>query len=263
MLIMDLLRKLLSMVSSADPDPQEMLSSALTRPSSPLSYTPRGHENPRQRTFDPRKLVPPQTMSDPAAWNAYWQDQIESGYGGLGDMICLDGELIDEMRARGFQTVLCVGSGLSIEPHALAMAGFHVTALDLSPFAIQTASALKPSARFLDFILEGRSLQPNGRLQFVIGDLRDPAVCIGPYDVIIERRTLQLYLDTERSTAIEAVARRLALRGIFVSHAHDGRGEPGKGRHPVKDWFVREGWRMRDRNTPTTERIAWATTSTG
>jgi hypothetical protein len=42
------------------------------------------------------------------------------------------------------------------------------------------------------------------------------------YDVVIDRKTPQLYPHKERPTAINAVANRLASRGIFLSHCHDG-----------------------------------------
>jgi hypothetical protein len=49
----------------------------------------------------------------------------------------------------------------------------------------------------------------------VAGDLRDVTICPGPYDVIVERKTLQLFAEDEKSAAISAVAQRLGPRGIF------------------------------------------------
>jgi hypothetical protein len=109
---------------------------------------------------------------------------------------------------------------------ALAAAGFDVTALDLSPFATEAAKAAVPPDDYLVNLLEGRSLSPNGRLDFVVGDLSDASVCPGPFDVVIERRTLQLYPQHSRPSALLAVADRLAPRGIFSSHAHDGGWRP-------------------------------------
>jgi hypothetical protein len=161
-----LVRKLLDLIPGSNTVAvHEALSSALTRPSAPLVYTPPRQETPSKPRFDSTKLFPPKTMTDPAAWDTFWQDQLDIGYAWMNDVICMDGDLIDEMRARGLQTVLCVGSGVSVEPHALAIAGFRVTALDLSPLAIQTASAVQPSAEFLDIALQGRSPRPDGNLR--------------------------------------------------------------------------------------------------
>jgi hypothetical protein len=68
------------------------------------------------------------------------------------------------------RSILCVGAGISGEPHALAAAGF---------------DAMVPSE-----FLEGRT---------VAGDLRDVTICPGPYDVIIERKTLQLFAEHRQS----------------------------------------------------------------
>jgi hypothetical protein len=61
------------------------------------------------------------------------------GVAGFVDLFCDDRPLVDAMRVNGFSSILCVGAGISLEPRALAAAGFQVTALDLSPFAIGIA----------------------------------------------------------------------------------------------------------------------------
>jgi len=40
------------------------------------------------------------------------------------DLFCDDGPLVDAMRVNGFSSILCVGAGISLEPRALAAAGF-------------------------------------------------------------------------------------------------------------------------------------------
>lgn len=238
------------------------LSSALTRPSAPLAYTLRSHPHPR-KSLDFTNLWPPNTTSDASAWDTYWENQIDSRWLGLSDMFCSDGELVDAMRAEGFETVFCVGAGISLEPHALAAAGFDVTALDLSPLAVSTSEAVRPTPAFLEHALEKRPIRPGGRLRFIVGDLRDTSLCPGPFDVIVERRTLQLFSEQERSVAIQAVAGRLAAHGIFFSHCHDGRSGPGQGRHFSKPWFEQQRWTVWDGRSPIEGRVVRFLTSTG
>ncbi len=109
-----------------------------------------------------------------------------------------DGELVDTTRSSALYTVLCVGNGISQEPRALAWAGFDVTALDLSPYATKVASEVVPPPEFLAQLVGGRSGGLNGNLKFVVGNLCDLACCPGPYDVIIELLTLQLYSEEYR-----------------------------------------------------------------
>jgi len=209
-------------------------------------------------------MFPPNTMVDPAPWDRYWHDQIIHGIAGFADIFCDDGSLVDAMRANGLKTVLCVGNGVSQEPHALAWAGLDVTALDLSPFATEMAKKAAPPEESLSCLVGGRSASLNGQVNFVMGDLCDVACCPGPYDVVIDRRTLQLYPDKKRPTAINAVANRLASRGIFLSHCHDGCWRPpAPARHATRSWFVAQGWEFWKGETPLRGRVAWLLTTTG
>ncbi|HEX4824075.1 MAG TPA: class I SAM-dependent methyltransferase [Candidatus Polarisedimenticolaceae bacterium] len=208
--------------------------------------------------------LPPKTMTDPAPWDQYWRAQIDKDIVGFVDIFCDDGELVDVMRSHDFRTVLCVGTGLSMEPWALASAGFDVTALDLSPFAMAAVSHETPPAELFSHLLGGRGARPGGHARFVAGDLCDAKCCQGPFDVVIERRTLQLYPDGSDSEAIRAVAGRLAARGIFFSQVHYGsyRGdEPPE--HCLKPWFRAEGWPFYDGRSPLEGRVAWLFTTTG
>lgn len=81
---------------------------------------------------DYKWMFPPSTVTDSAAWDRYWQDQLSHGVAGFVHLFVDDGELVDAMRANGLRTVLCVGNGISQEPRALAWAGFDVTSLDIS-----------------------------------------------------------------------------------------------------------------------------------
>jgi SAM-dependent methyltransferase len=209
-------------------------------------------------------MFPPTTLVDPAAWDRYWREQLSHGVAGFVHMFCDDGDLIDVMRANGLRTVLCVGNGISQEPRALAWAGFCVTALDLSPFATEVASQAAPPEELLAQIVGGRSGGLNGHLDFVVGDLCDAACCPGPYDLVIDRTTLQLYPDADRPIAMQAVANRLASPGIFFSQCHDGSWKPpAPRRHALEPWLRAEGWQFYRGDTPLRTRVAWLFMTTG
>ena len=107
-------------------------------------------------------------------------------------------------------------------------------------------------------------LLESGHLETVCGDLRDEALCKGPFDVIVERLTLQLFSDNERPAVIAAVAGRLAPRGIFFSHCHDGRWKPpAEPRHWTAGWFVEHGWPIWSGQRDIAGRAAWLQRSTG
>jgi chemotaxis methyl-accepting protein methylase len=179
-------------------------------------------------------------------------------------MFCNDNFLLEVTQARSLSTVLCVGSGLSTEPHALAVAGLDVTALDLSPFAMEWARQVqfKSSDRFFD----RRWLRDGGKVRFVVGDLMDPSVCPGPYDLIIERKTLQLFPDEQRQSALAFVLNRLSDRGVLLTHCHDGCWKPpGPPRHHVRPLLTAAGMRIVQGQTIPAEagRFAIVFTSTG
>lgn len=209
-------------------------------------------------------FFPPATLVDPVPWDQYWRDQLSHGVAGFVHLFCDDGDLVDAMRAGGLKTVLCVGNGISQEPRALAWAGFDVTALDLSPFATEVARESSPPDELLARLVGGRSRGMNGELQFVVGDLRDTECCPGPYDVVIDRKTLQLYPEAERPIANQAVANRLGSPGIFFSQAHDGTWKPPQPRiHALDSWFRAEGWPTWQGDGPLKGRVAWLLMTTG
>src|SRR5882724_11549520 len=203
-------------------------------------------------------FFPPNTLVDSEPWDKYWSDHISHGLADFIHLFCHDGNLVDTMRANGLKTVLCVGNGVSQEPRALAWAGFDVMALDLSPVAMKVASESEPPDEFLAKLVGGSSGGLNGELKFVVGDLRDPACCPGPYDVVIERLTLQLFPDEDRPAALQAVANRLASPAIFFSQSHDGGWKPPKPRiHRNEAWFRVNGWPIYPIDGALTTRIAW------
>jgi hypothetical protein len=64
--------------------------------------------------------------------------------------------------------------------------------------------------------------------------------------------------------AMQAVANRLASRGIFFSQSHDGGWKPpAPRRHALEPWFVAQGWEFWRREVPLTGRVAWLFTTTG
>jgi len=210
-------------------------------------------------------LHPPCVTQDAGAWDRYWTDQASHGLTPpLFDMFCDDEELIRHMAARGMTRVLCVGNGISQEPRALAAAGLRVVALDLSPVASQLAQTWECSDADLEQFYDPSLQRPGGRLEFVAGDLLDPTVCPGPFDVVIERRTLQLFPPEERPVALDALSARLAVHGILLSHCHDGAWRPPEPReHALEELFRQRGWTIgRDDGAPG-ERAAWLVLSTG
>jgi hypothetical protein len=210
-------------------------------------------------------LHPPTTLVDPAPWDKFWSGRLSHGVADFAHLFCDDGELVDAMRANGLKTVLCIGNGISHEPRALAWAGFDVTALDLSPFATMVSSETAAPDELLAQLISGRSRGLNGSLKFVTGDLCDAACCPGPYDVVIERLTLQLYLlHEDHSAAMQAVANRLASPGIFFSQSHHGAWKPPEPPiHWNEPWFRANGWPLWPINGPLTTPVAWLFTTTG
>jgi hypothetical protein len=206
---------------------------------------------------------PRRSMTEAAAWDEFWTDQLQSGMAGFVDMFCRDGRLIDGMRANRLKTILCVGSGISQEPKALALAGFDVTVLDISPLAIKVAQECDVPDTFLLNFIEGRQAGRRRPVRFVTGDLLDAGLCPGPFDVVLERRTLQLYPDEDRPAAMRALAARLATPGIFFSHTHRDLGAGVSRENHPSDWFHAEHWPLWQGARPIETRVAWLSISSG
>lgn len=229
-----------------------------------LEVGPRSASARVPREYDRSWIEPPISLVDPGPWDRFWYERLSHGVGDFVHLFCDDGELVDAMRANGLNTVLCVGNGISQEPRALAWAGFDVTALDLSPYAIQVASEVNPPGELLAELVGGRTGGQNGSLQFVVGNLCDTECCPGPYDVIIERLTLQLYSDEYKPRALQAVANRLASPGIFFSQSHCGWWKPPAPPVHFNEWWFRAaGWPIWPCEKRLTTRVAWLFTTTG
>ncbi len=147
---------------------------------------------------------------------------------------------------RGARTVLCAGNGLSMEAIALSRLGFEVTALDVSTVPARAFEALLQAPTPPATSMHGSAVhapRDGGSLVFVTGDLLKPETCPGPFDVVIERRTVQLMARGTRPVALERLTARLGERGIFVSHQHDGGWRPGTPlTHYAEAWLTSRGF---------------------
>lgn len=219
------------------------------------------------------RLDIPRDVHDAGGWDTYWTNNLEVGPADLAfsDAMSSDESLVALLVSRDARTVLCAGNGLSTEALSLALHGFDVTVLDLSAVAISTmAESLRdpghrvngvPGFRLTDDAIvfgDAGSIPPElcpkihrseahppragGSLRFAAGDLISTDLCPGPFDVVIERRTVQLFPEQERPVALERLVSRLAERGTFVSHHHDGRGRPGSARHYATEWVKAHGF---------------------
>jgi hypothetical protein len=237
-------------------------------------------------------------MHDRSAWDEYWKNHARFGAMevAINDDLGSDETLPALLAARGARTVLCAGNGLSSEALSLALHGLVVTALDLSAVPAQlVAEGFRhpehplhriPGIRVDDdgavtFGGEGpidpalcpemhRSADcPNkggGALSFVTGDLTDPEVCPGPFDVVLERRTLQLFQGHAQEDALERLIARLGTPGVFVSHQHAGCWRPDEPRtHYAEAWLRSRGFVVRSgRGSPdAAPRLACLLFSTG
>lgn len=197
-------------------------------------------------------MIPPTDMHDASAWDVYWRNQAEQGLLGiqLFDALSNSKDVAAAMSANGLRSVLCVGNGLSFEPKVMGEAGFDVTVMDLSGDAMR--------------LVEGGMATAGLPCTCVTGDLLGDSICSGPFDVVIERRTIQLFKGAERDRALAAVARRLAPRGIFVSHSHLGAWKPPAPRtHHAESWFRQNGWTVWKSAGTLRDRAAWLVVSSG
>lgn len=178
-------------------------------------------------------MAPPDDVHSAGAWDDYWRAHLETKLMevSLFDQISANESLIPMLGQRHVRRVLCLGSGLSLEPIRRADAGFEVDALDIStlPESMFNTEAAPPEVR--------------ARLRFVTGDLMDGHPCAGPYDAIIERRTAQLFQGPELDAALAIITARLAPRGLFLSHQHNGSWRLGASRrHFAQRWLEAHGF---------------------
>jgi hypothetical protein len=247
---------------------------------------------------DDGRLNPPFDAHDSTAWDTYWRNHLAVGpmEQAFADMMSSDSGLPGWFKRRGVRTVLCAGNGLSTESLALALLGFHVTSLDISATACealeQTLRQVRGLAEIPGVSIEDRSIhfghagpidpqlcpamhrspnlapQAGGSLTLIVGDLTDADVCPGLFDAVIERRTVQLFPDGDRVHAYERLTGRLARRGVFVSHEHQGGWKPGASRtHHAESWLTSHGFVLHRAAQPeqsvAADRVALLMFSTG
>jgi hypothetical protein len=234
-------------------------------------------------TFQGGKVDPPKDVHDVAGWDEYWKSRLRSGgeESALADQRASDPDLPALLARRGARTILCVGNGNSEEAAALALLGFEVTVLDISPtlanyFKFSLAELGHPLRRVPGFRLgddgvvrfeaagpidpalcppihqsEDFAPRGGGSLSFATGDLSGIAICAGPYDAIIERRTLQHFRDHDQLSSLEKLVRRLAERGTFVSQEHRvGKGPDFVNPHFAEEWLLSHGFARYDARRP-------------
>lgn len=229
----------------------------------------------------------PGDVHDKTGWDNYWRKQWEVGAfeQGFADMMASDAELIPLLDRRNVKKVLCVGVGFSQEALALALHGFDVTALDISELPVRRIHTVVLSGPIrllpgfeiredhtmvLPELADSESLpmihrspdrppRGGGSLLAVIGDLTDDGVCPGPFDALIERRTVQLFPAAERDAALDKLAERLAPRALFVSQEHRGAWGQGEAmEHFASKWIAQSGFTADNRpEGADLERQAW------
>ena len=138
-------------------------------------------------------------------------------------------------------------------------------ALDLSPQAIDFARSFEFPEHAFGSYCDPRSRRAGGNVEFVVGNFLDPDVCPGPFDVVIERRTAQIFLGDKLDAVLSALENRLSQRGILLSHSHDGAWKPpATPRNFTESWFRRKGWHVCiGGGTASPGRVAWLLTTTG
>ena len=155
---------------------------------------------------------------------------------------------------------------MSQEPKALAVVGFQVVALDFSSVALSISASWEPKFKDLEIYYDPKWRRKGGYLEYVEGDILNPTVCPGPFDVIIERRTSQLLPEEQKAVFMEALAKRLSPEGILFCHSHDASwSPPEKPRHFTRTWFEKNKWNFWNGSPGKKPKgqVAWLMTSTG
>lgn len=167
----------------------------------------------------------PTDLDSSDEWDLYWHGKSRALHPSDLQPICKV-EWLEWFQKRKVQTILLVGNGFSHEPQFWAYAGYHATAMDLSAFATSYA-ARQPweEAELVRSFSISDSERPHflrstfrlgGRAEYVQGDLFQKRRCSGPFDVIVVRRTLQLFEGEKLVRAVRALEQRLASHGLLI-----------------------------------------------
>jgi len=211
-------------------------------------------------SFDPVKatetLLPdypiPTNINDVEGWNYFWKYLINiDKHDLLFDIFDDSSWLIPFLKKLGYQTILCAGNGISLEPYALAYAGFDVTVLDVSAYANQYLSSYQISGQELKYLsyFDNLNLEevPTEEIlnkvksvKFVTGSIFDNDICPGLFDVIITRRTVQLFnliSEDQLIAAMQSLLNRLTPTGLLINHGHNAYAINDF----LQDWLLSQG----------------------
>ncbi len=171
-----------------------MRTSKLATQSLAEAYAKRGDPNGRFEEFYAR--------ADGDIHNVYWADLKPSPL------------LLDYLEKHKVQTgaqAITIGCGLGDDAEALSQYGFHVTAFDISPSAINMC----------------RQRYPDTAVDYMVADLfNHPANWMGRFDLVYECNTIQILKGPDRVRAVNAMANLLAPKGeILVSCRSRNAGE--------------------------------------
>jgi hypothetical protein len=186
-------------------------------------------------TFYPDYPIPTD-VNDVEGWNYFWKYIITNDPELLlFDVFDDSDRLIPFLQELGFKTILCAGNGVSLEPFTLAYAGFDVTVLDVSTYANQYLANYKIGSNELKYIsyfaeldrdkISIEEIQEKVKsIKFVTGSIFDADICPGLFDVIITRRTVQLFnliAEEQVIKAMECLLNRLSPIGVLINHGHN------------------------------------------
>jgi len=188
----------------------------------------------------------PLDPSNEQGWDCFWESMIPQKMGDeifdyLGGADTLR-SWAAILKARGCNTILFAGNGISLEPLIFADMGFVVTVLDISAkanrFLTNLSDCIGSNRELFERQIEllGLSEQSIQNLipsvKIVTGDIYQTTCCPGPFDIMITRRTLQCYWnwnpDAENQNAgnkviegIKALFNRLSCNGLLYFHCHN------------------------------------------
>jgi hypothetical protein len=243
----------------------------------PKVYDPRLQEQlvVLRSALEDGSLSPPSDVHNSTGWDYYWLSHKKHGFLAqtIVDALTSDPNLTSLLTKRGSRTILCAGNGVSKEAISLSLLGFDVTSVDISCVPELAFSSIVDdpshalhripgysarvdgSVAFVDPGLIDPGLCPamhrsseypnkgGGSVSFVTGDIRQPDVCPGPYDVVIERRVLQLFQGADQVEALNRLVMRLGNQGVLVSHhSMRGRGPVGSGSHYAESHLRSQGF---------------------
>jgi 2-polyprenyl-3-methyl-5-hydroxy-6-metoxy-1,4-benzoquinol methylase len=189
-------------------------------------YNSKEHQNVEKRIAEVEARLgmrPPTDPANIAGWDRYWQYQINTREKPLGltHYFEVTKPLMPMIQGLGYATVLSVGCGISLEVRGFAAGGLHAVGLDFSRVAIEYAAKCTLFETYQDQYLEPHEHQPHGHVEFLVGNFLDPTICLGPFDVIVSRGTIQYFHRLNMlDTALQSLVSRLSATGMLVIGTH-------------------------------------------